>query len=1141
MATEIKSRRGTAAQHDDSTGFTGAEGELTVDTTNDTVRVHDGSTKGGHRLAKYTEVQASNELSEMLDVNLTSPADGSLLKYDNASSKWIDSSKLTETSSGIDVTGDVAATTVTVGDGTSTDLKLYKDGSNNCFIEQRGSGGLDVSGIYGKLSNESNQELISWDTDNAALSWRGASGAGLKLTTTETGINVTGTVAASDGLTADYIDLTGGESTTTTGTIACKQIVLNDPTSTNDGNDGTDLARIYTEEGFGNQSKLVIHSADDGNDQIVLRTDNDVDTLIADSHGIDVTGTVICDGVSLEAGDKLIFGAEANSSLQIYEDDDGGKSRIAQYGGGDLWIQGENISLRNDDAETLIGTGHTQAFMYWQGDTGTKGERLRTTDSGIDVTGTVTADDQIIITSNDSQVAAQPTLTLRSNETASTDNQLAEITFQGHNNQQVDQTYAYMRAESPVITDDQEEGKLKFFIRKTGNAYANALTVDSSGIYVTGKTRSGSFETRDSINYNLLTRDDDTSAALYVQNKTTTGKIASFRKGSAEPNNGTEVLGVTKDGIDVTGAVTADAVSLGDADQIQIGDKVGGDLKIYHSGGHSFIEDVGTGNLVIRGQHVEIKDSSNKQKVYVADGASGAVQLYYGHDTSAKLTTTAAGIDVAGTVTCDEALTISSDGTGADAKPDIWLFNNASAAVDERLGQITWYGKNDVAPEQETVNYAFQEVKTTNVGDGTEQAEMQFHIRNGASHVEVLTLDSSGIDVTGTVEADAFSGTGTTAITDFITDVSTSNNDTTVPTTAAVKSYVDNNDGDTTYTGGTGLTLNGTTFNVDAAQTQITSVGTLSSLTTGATTVNGSLSVNSTTSDTSYSPEIVLERNGGAAAGDDGDKLGVITFKGDNTSGTQSVYAQVGARIVDDGVDNANTKGEIRISCGYNANLVSLEDPSLRINHLGTWVNESTIDGTPVGASFYNVSKGTTSGIKYWANQSSGYAIEVKSVTPTADRDITFPDVSGAIVVAGVAGGSMNGGGGLGTAQTAWSPEQFATNANTDYYHYTPSGTDVDLVVAVPYAGIDISGFGSKFIFRNISAEAGSKITIDLDGFTSAISQGATQYYSINKYDGSAPTLITSAAANLVVSTGGVIELSPIANGVWNITGVGFA
>ena len=36
MATEIKSRRGTEAQHDDGSGFTGAEGELTVDTTNGT-------------------------------------------------------------------------------------------------------------------------------------------------------------------------------------------------------------------------------------------------------------------------------------------------------------------------------------------------------------------------------------------------------------------------------------------------------------------------------------------------------------------------------------------------------------------------------------------------------------------------------------------------------------------------------------------------------------------------------------------------------------------------------------------------------------------------------------------------------------------------------------------------------------------------------------------------------------------------------------------------------------------------------------------------------------------------------------------------------------------------------------------------
>ena len=312
-------------------------------------------------------------------------------------------------------------------------------------------------------------------------------------------------------------------------------------------------------------------------------------------------------------------------------------------------------------------------------------------------------------------------------------------------------------------------------------------------------------------------------------------------------------------------------------------------------------------------------------------------------------------------------------------------------------------------------------------------------------------------------------------------------------------------------------------------------------LTAGDTTVNGSLSVNSTSADTTYSPEIVLERNGGAAAGDDGDKLGVITFKGDDTSGTQAVYAQIGARIVDDGADNANTKGEIRIACGYNSNAVTLEDPSLRIDHLGTWINETQIDGSPANTSFYNVSSGGTSGIKYWATASSGYGIEVKSATPTADRDIKFPDVSGFVVVSGVAGGSMNGGGGLGTAQTAWSPAQFMANANTDYYHYTDASTDVDLLVAVPFSGIDLGEFGAKYTFRNISANANSKITIDLDGFTSGSSQGATQYYAINKYDGSTPSLITSASADLVISAGGVIEMSPISSAVWHVTGTGFA
>jgi hypothetical protein len=44
MTKQVQRRRGTATQH---TSFTGAEGEISVNTTNKSVHVHDGVTAGG--------------------------------------------------------------------------------------------------------------------------------------------------------------------------------------------------------------------------------------------------------------------------------------------------------------------------------------------------------------------------------------------------------------------------------------------------------------------------------------------------------------------------------------------------------------------------------------------------------------------------------------------------------------------------------------------------------------------------------------------------------------------------------------------------------------------------------------------------------------------------------------------------------------------------------------------------------------------------------------------------------------------------------------------------------------------------------------------------------------------------------------
>ncbi|HBP26610.1 MAG TPA: hypothetical protein DD611_01310 [Alphaproteobacteria bacterium] len=53
MSRQIQFRRGTADEHKN---FIGAVGEITVDTTNQTLRVHDGVTAGGTMLARQSDM-----------------------------------------------------------------------------------------------------------------------------------------------------------------------------------------------------------------------------------------------------------------------------------------------------------------------------------------------------------------------------------------------------------------------------------------------------------------------------------------------------------------------------------------------------------------------------------------------------------------------------------------------------------------------------------------------------------------------------------------------------------------------------------------------------------------------------------------------------------------------------------------------------------------------------------------------------------------------------------------------------------------------------------------------------------------------------------------------------------------------------
>lgn len=65
MTRILQIRRGTATQNDN---FTGMNGEITMDTTNKTVRIHDGETLGGFALARADDVNTVQEI-ENFDIN----------------------------------------------------------------------------------------------------------------------------------------------------------------------------------------------------------------------------------------------------------------------------------------------------------------------------------------------------------------------------------------------------------------------------------------------------------------------------------------------------------------------------------------------------------------------------------------------------------------------------------------------------------------------------------------------------------------------------------------------------------------------------------------------------------------------------------------------------------------------------------------------------------------------------------------------------------------------------------------------------------------------------------------------------------------------------------------------------------------
>ena len=176
MAKLLKLRRGTSTQH---TTFTGAEGEVTVNTTNDSLHVHDGATAGGRELRQDRIDNGTSNVSVAASGDITVTRAGT--------------ERLRADGTGVSINGNLALQDdEKILLGTSGDMQLYHDGSNS-IIKDAGTGKLilDSNGTAIEFQRQGLEVLARFNTDGSVQLYHDNSE---KLQTTSGGIDVTGTV-----------------------------------------------------------------------------------------------------------------------------------------------------------------------------------------------------------------------------------------------------------------------------------------------------------------------------------------------------------------------------------------------------------------------------------------------------------------------------------------------------------------------------------------------------------------------------------------------------------------------------------------------------------------------------------------------------------------------------------------------------------------------------------------------------------------------------------------------------------------------------------------------------------------------------------------------------------------------------------
>ena len=143
MAKRVQRRRGTTSEH---SNFTGAEGEVTVDTTLDTIVVHDGTTAGGHPVAKADGTNITANSIGIVQLNVADGSAGYFLQTNGSGTLSFAEVNVSGTSLGGVLGGTIGNATIDTNSVGISQLNV-SDGTANQFLKTDGSGTLSFGTV----------------------------------------------------------------------------------------------------------------------------------------------------------------------------------------------------------------------------------------------------------------------------------------------------------------------------------------------------------------------------------------------------------------------------------------------------------------------------------------------------------------------------------------------------------------------------------------------------------------------------------------------------------------------------------------------------------------------------------------------------------------------------------------------------------------------------------------------------------------------------------------------------------------------------------------------------------------------------------------------------------------------------------